>query len=73
MVGIRGKVSNFRKSLKNRYDQWCEEQAERSLEEEYFIRQYKYDPNFPKPKPRVEKVNTGLFLSDVLLDKKRRF
>ena len=73
MVGIRGKVSNFRKNLKNRYVQWCEEQAERSLEEEYFIRQYKYDPNFPKPKPRVERVNTGLFLSDVLLDKKRRF
>jgi len=73
MVGIRGKVSNFRKSLKDRYIQWCEEQSERSFEEEYFIRQYKYDPNFPKPKPRVEKVNTGLFLSDVLLDKKRRF
>ena len=73
MVGIRGKVSNFRKSLKNRYDQWCEEGMERAYEEEMFIRQYKYDPNFPKPKPRVEKVNTGLFLSDVLLDKKRRF
>ena len=73
MTGIRGKVSDFRKSLKNRYVQWCEEQEDRSLEEEYFIRRYKYDPNFPKPKPRVERVNTGLFLSDVLLDKKRRF
>ena len=73
MVGLSGQFKKLKKNLVNRYNQWCDECEERAWEEEQFIRMYKYDPNFPKPKPRKEKINTELFLEDVLYDKKKRF
>jgi hypothetical protein len=77
MVGIRKRISKFKSGIESRYMDWCIKDGERASEEEEWIRYHKHDPEFLRSigntSYKPQKVNTDLFLSDIMTNKKRRF
>ena len=72
--------SYYRKSCaerKRRREERDEAEWNRILDEEEYIRTHKHDPEFLRSIGNTsylpEKIETSLFLSDVLQNKKRRF
>ena len=88
MSGLLNFFQSKKDNLKSYYRKSCaerkrkrEEKLDRDLErmwdEEYYIRAHKHDPEFLRSIGNTsylpEKIETSLFLSDVLQNKKRRF
>ena len=87
MVGLLNLFKREKKSLKSycqkSYRDWQRKKDEkdeadwnRILDEEEWIRHHKHDPEFLRSigntSYKPQKVNTGLFLSDIMTNKKRR-
>ena len=76
MIGIRKKLSQFKSDIKSQYIEWCIRGGDKARAEEEWIRCHKHDPEFLRSigntSYKPQKINTDLFLTDIMTNKKRR-
>ena len=75
-MSLKSQLLKMRDDWKDKHMEKLMRESIRKCDEEDYIRMHKHDPEFLRSigntSYKPQKVNTGLFLSDIMTNKKRR-